>query len=348
MKKLFTYFSIALMGLVGVASCNKPAENHAEFESQPIRVHVSIPMTRATGVVAQSGRQDSSDEAKVNDLQVFVFNGNSLDGYGHATNALSVTVPCTSGSRDIIAVVNAADLSAITSKPALMQQVSTLVNDPDNFQMIGSKTETLQVDGMVTVPVDRFAARVVIRGIKNQMDNAAQAADFKILSVYLTNVAGDVDFAKSSSYAVSNWYNKRGYQAANNLGDFTYDAVNQVVASGATNSTAHFFYSMPNAAAAAVGGPWSPRAARLVIKCEIAGIVYDYPITLPALESNKSYEIELVTITRPGNVDNGEEPDDSHPEDIDEENPIVGFNQGFEITVNDWTVVPVQGGTITI
>ena len=67
--------------------------------------------------------------------------------------------------------------------------------------------------------------------------------------------------------------------------------------------------------------------------------MYDYPITLPALESNKSYEISLVTITRPGNPDDGNEPDND--DDIDEEKPVVGFDQGFEITVNPWTVVTI-------
>ena len=206
--------------------------------------------------------------------------------------------------------------------------------------MIGSKSETLQKDGNVKIAVDRLAARVVLKGIKNALTNATQAASFKVLSVYLTNVAGDVDFGHSSSYSVSKWYNRRGYQSANNLGNFTYDSVNKTIASGATNSDAHYFYSMPNGNAGAIGGPWTPRAARLVIKAEIAGVVYDYPILLPALESNKSYEISLVTITRLGNPDDGNEPNSD--DDIDEEKPIVGFDQGFEITVNPWTVVTVS------
>ena len=44
-------------------------------------------------------------------------------------------------------------------------------------------------------------------------------------------------------------------------------------------------------------------------------------------------------ITRLGNPDNGDEPNSD--DDIDEEKPIVGFDQGFEITVNPWTVVTI-------
>ena len=326
--------------LMGAAvSCSK-AGSPADFPAEKIRIVVDVegsgaPGTRVTGVTSNS----TSSEAKVNSLQIFVFNGEQPDGYGSSSGSLTATASCTAGTRDIWAVVNAPALTSVSSKSQLLATVSNLAAEISNFQMVGSKSETLQKDGNVKITVDRLAARVVLKGIKNALTNAAQAASFKVLSVYLTNVAGDVDFGHSSSYTVSKWYNRRGYQSANNLGSFTYDAVNKTIASGASDTEAHYFYSMPNANAAAVGGPWTPRAARLVIKAEIAGVVYDYPITLPALESNKSYEISLVTITRLGNPDDGNEPDND--DDIDEEKPVVGFDQGFEITVNPWTVVTI-------
>ena len=326
--------------LLGAAvSCSK-AGSPADFPAEKIRIVVDVegsgaPGTRVTGVTSNS----TSSEAKVNSLQIFVFNGEQLDGYGSSSGSLTATASCTAGTRDIWAVVNAPALTSVSSKSQLLATVSDLAAEISNFQMVGSKSETLQKDGNVKITVDRLAARVVLKGIKNALTNAAQAASFKVLSVYLTNVAGDVDFGHSSSYTVSKWYNRRGYQSANNLGSFTYDAVNKTVDSGASDTEAHYFYSMPNANAAAVGGPWTPRSARLVIKAEIAGTVYDYPITLPALESNKSYEISLVTITRLGNPDDGNEPNSN--DDIDEEKPVVGFEQGFEITVNPWTVVTI-------
>lgn len=353
MKKIlsFVFFAAAVLGLF---SCNKEeAGSRLASEGAPIRLEIQVAgsgeavATRATGIVSN----DENSEAKVNSLQVFVFNGNALDGYASA-NGKSVAVSCTSGQRDIYAVVNAPSLASVTSKSALLASVSRLAEEVSNFQMIGSKTEILQYDGTVTINVDRLAARVVVRGIKNALQNAAQAADFKLLAVYLTNVAGDVDYGMSGSYSVSRWYNQRGYQSANNLGSFTYDAIpaaSQALAAGATHSDAHFFYSMPNGNSAATGGPFTPRAARLVIKAEIAGTVYNYPIVLPVLQNNKSYEINMVNITRVGNIDDGREPDDARPDDVDEEQPVVGFEQNFSIIVNDWTVVLVDGsGEITI
>ena len=52
---------------------------------------------------------------------------------------------------------------------------------------------------------------------------------------------------------------------------------------------------------------------------------------MPALERNKSYEIELVKVTRPGSDD----------PDV----PVSFADATFEVNVIDWTVVPVTEGT---
>lgn len=339
MKK--SIFFAGLTAVLLLPACNKTLPAVSEL-SEPISLTVDVNdgPTRATGVTSNS----SSGEAKVNSLQVFVFNGDNLDGYKKSTGT-TTTVSCTAGVREIYAVVNAADLSAVVSKSALLSQVATLTADGANFLMIGSTSETLQKSSAVSVSVNRLAARVVLKGVKNSLTNNTLAADFKLKAVYLTNVAGDIDLGASPTYTVSHWYNQRGYQAGNNLGNFTYDAVNSAISAGGTHSTAHYFYAMPNAHDAAVGGPWSPRATKLVIQCVIGGITYDYPITLPALQSNYSYEIDLVTLTRPGNLDDGQEPDDNHPDDTDEEDPVVGFDQDFKITITPWHVVNVTEGT---
>lgn len=353
MKKAITL--AALAALMSVVACNKDASSHSPVNAQegsPIRLVVGVEgsgATKATGITSN----DSATEAKVNTLQVFVFNGDALDGYASVNGATTATVSCTSGSRDVYAVVNAPSLASVTSKAALLATVSNLENNVSNFQMIGHKTETLRHDGNVEVAVDRLAARVVIRGIKNSLENAAQAAAFKLVSVALTNVTGDVNYGLSADYEPLVWKNRRGYEATNSFGSFDYDAVNANIAANATNSDVHFFYSYPNRKNAIVGletgeTSYTGRRARLVIKAEIAGVLYNYPIELPALENNKSYEINLVNITRVGNLDNGHhDPDD--PDDDDEEKSVVGFEQGFQISVNDWTVVLVGGnGNITI
>lgn len=355
MKKI-SVTCLAVLALAGMVSCNKTVSVEPA-EKINVSIGISAPgLTRATGVSAQTGRNDSADEARVNTLDVFVFNGDVLDGHASATSQ-EVTVSCTAGERKIYAVVNNPAVSGITTLSGLMAVESVLaVSDgsPSNFQMIGHTTATLQAEGRVTVPVDRFAARVVIRKITNGFDNDAQAASFVLKSVYLTNVTGKVMY-DGSAPSVQTWYNRRGYEASNNLGSYTYDdiaAAAGTIAKGASYETAHYFYTMPNGYEAKVGlaageTAFTPRAVRLLIRAEIGGVLYDYPIAITGIQGNKSYEINELIITRLGNPDDGNhDPDD--PDDDDEEEPIVGFDQGFTVTVNDWTVELVQGGTITI
>ena len=349
MKKI----SVMLAGLALIAaSCNKNASSPSG-ESHPIRLVVRATgggETRATGVTSNS----EASEAKVNTLQVLVFNGNALDGYGSSTGSKTATVACTSGSRDIYALVNAPSMASVTSKGALLSSVANLSAEIDNFQMIGSTTETLQSDGSVSIHVGRLAARVVLKAIRNAHANTALSSQLRIESVYLTNAVGDVDYGMSPGYIPSVWYNRRGFETSNNLGAFTYDSVNETIAPNGTSTTAHYFYTMPNGFPGAAGlaegeTAFTPRAARLVVRAVIAGKLYNYPILLPTLESNKSYEINLLSITKNGNPDDGShDPDD--PDDTDEEDPVTGFEQGFQITVNDWTVVLVgdESGNVII
>lgn len=336
--KFTRIFLCVTAALAVLTACQKGADNNQPVPSSPTRIRLEVGLsdhfTKATGVSSNSAQ----GESKVNTLQVFVFNGDALDGY-RSSNSNTATVSCSAGERDIYCVVNVPDIS-VTSKTDLLAQVAQLSESPSSFGMIGHKSETLAVDGSVTVDVYRFAGRVVIKSIKNALENAAQADNFRLDAVYLTNVAGDVDFGKDSEYEVTQFYNRQGFEENNNLGSFTNDVIGNDLAANATYSTPHYFYTMPNAYNLAVGGEWTPRGCRLVIKATIDGVVNYYPIPMPVIEGCKSYEIDCVTITRPGNPEGSPDP---------EEGPIEGFDQGFEVNVIDWDLVLLgDNGNITI
>lgn len=290
--------------------------------------------TKATGIAG-----DETDEEKISNFQVFVFNGNNLDGYAKATGSTSLKISCTAGSREIYAVVNAyEDLSSIAKKSDLLKTISTLNNRKDCFEMIGNSIEEINEDNQqVTVNVNRFAARVKVKKVTNALSSAAlQKQSFSIKSMHLINVAGDVNYGLSDSYNVSKWYNMMCLESRNNLGTVSYDIPDAAVESGKSYTTAHYFYAYPNSKEYSSSITWSPRATMLVLKVYIGGVLYDYPITLPALESNKSYEIDEIKITRPGN------PDDGIEGGTDEMTPVEGHDCTFEIEVNPWAVVTVS------
>ena len=332
--------TVLLFVVISLLSCSK---HPSSLGAERIRISVGVrgaAQTKATGIVSNS----SSTEAKVNTLQVFVFNGDDRDGYAAVNGSTSLDVECSAGIREVCAIVNGADLSSVTTKSSLLNCVASLSGEVDNFVMEGHTLQTLKVNAGITIEVGRLAARVVLRGIRNGMGSTVQADAFHLDAVYLVNAAGDVDFGHTDGYAVSTWYNCKGYETSNSLLNVTYDSINADVPHDSTYDTAHFLYSMPNGNDPLVGGAWSPRRSLLVVHATVAGAGMYYPIVLPVLESNKSYEINLLTITRPGNP---------LSDDMGEEKPVEGIQQGFEIKVVDWTTVLVSGtgetdGNVTI
>ena len=194
--------------------------------------------------------------------------------------------------------------------------------------MIGKTNADLPSELPVNVEVDRIVSKVVLKTVNRAFTSAALAAlNFSIDEIFITNVAGDVNYGLTDNPV--DWYNKMDYSSE--LAMFTYDAPAASVVNEEAYSTQHTFYCYPNKAADSDATSWSPRRTRLVLKTTLGTDTYYYPVTLPELENNKSYELEL-TITRPGS-DNADVP--------------VSFEDcAFEITVKPWTVVAVTDGIV--
>ena len=319
----------AVAAVFGTMACKKdnvPSMNQGnanvpvDGERTELTVGIATGMTRSTTITAE-------DEVKVNNLQVFVFRGDALDAYGVADNASSVTVSCTKGDREVYAVVNAPDLKDIATKTDLLAAKSALTdNDESNFVMFGKTDATLPSELPVNVEVDRMVSKVVFKTVNRAFTSAALAAlDFSIDEIFITNVAGDVNYGLTDNPL--EWYNKMDYNSE--MAMFTHDAPAASVVNEEAYSTQHTFYCYPNKAADSDATSWSPRRTRLVLKTTLGTDTYYYPVTLPELENNKSYELEL-TITRPGS-DNADMP--------------VSFEDcAFSISVKPWTVITVTEG----
>ena len=328
MRKGFLMMA-AVAAVFGTMSCKKdnvPSMNHGnanvpvDGERTELTVGIATGMTKSTTITAE-------DEVKVNNLQVFVFRGDALDAYGVADNASTVTVSCTKGNREVYAVVNAPDLKDIATKTDLLAAKSALSdNDESNFVMIGKTNADLPSELPVNVEVDRIVSKVVLKTVNRAFTSAALAAlNFSIDEIFITNVAGDVNYGLTDNPV--DWYNKMDYNSE--MAMFTHDAPAASVVNEEAYSTQHTFYCYPNKAADSDATSWSPRRTRLVLKTTLGTDTYYYPVTLPELENNKSYELEL-TITRPGS----DSPD----------NPVSFADCTFSISVKPWTVITVSDG----
>ena len=305
------------------AQINEVPDPAQQQERYDLKVNVrsgDLVQTKSTTITA-------ANEIQVNTLQVFVFRGDALDAYASLSNVDELTVSCTAGERQVYALVNCPNLSAVSTKTALLATSSLLTaNSSSNFQMIGHQDGVdLPDDSPVTIDVHRLASRVVIKKISRAFTVSSLAAkSFTIDQIFLVNVAGDINYGETASPTV--WLNQRAYNTEQAI--FTYDAPAASLANNASYSTAHSFYAYPNPTASdSESTTWSPRHTRLVVKATLGTDVYYYPITLPVLESNKSYEIEELILTRPGS----DSPD----------KPVSFADCTFQINVTGWTTVDV-------
>ena len=323
-------FLAAVAATFCTVACNKNMDTQINEVPEPVqsqgRYDLTVNVRGGDLVQTKSTTITAANEVQVNNLQVFVFRGDALDAYASVNNEDELTLSCTAGERQVYALVNCPDLSAVSTKTALLATSSLLSqNSGTSFQMIGHQDGVdLPEDSPVTIDVHRLAARVVIKKITRAFTAAALAAKtFSIDQIFLINVAGDTNYGETAAPSV--WFNKQAY--ASEQAAFTYDAPAASLANNASYSTVHSFFAYPNASADSDAAVWSPRHTRLVVKATQGTDVYYYPITLPALESNKSYEIAELILTRPGSDD----PD----------KPVSIQECTFQINVLGWTTVAV-------
>ena len=316
-----------LIAAVCTVSCSKAQTEQADKLTENIndRTELTVGINRS---LTKSSTITDEDEVKVNTLQVFVFRGDALDAYASAESVSEVTLNCTNGERTVYALVNAPDISHISSKTALLATKTHLYNYTDyGFEMIGSKDVILPQTSTVTIDVTRIVSRVILKQVTRNFTSPALAdLEFKIDEVYLINVAGDTNYGLTDEPEA--WHNSKGYDGT--FPELTHDNSEANIVNGDYWPMNCRYYAYPNDSEDSTEEDWCPRRTRLVLKTTLGGKVYYYPVTLPELEPNKSYEIENLTITRPGS-DNPDKP--------------VTFQEAtFDINVLPWSVVPVTEG----
>ena len=325
--KRFLYLATSVIAVLCAISCSKnqigpiDESGYNLKDKTELAVGISRPVTKSSTIT-------DDDEVKVNTLQVFVFRGDALDAYASAENVSEVTLSCTNGERSVYALVNAPDMCHISSKTALLATKSTLSDYPEyGFEMIGHKDIILPQTSTVTIDVTRMVSRVILKQVTRNFTSSALAdLEFKIDEVYLLNVADDITYALTGTSEY--WINAGWYDGT--LPELTHDNTEANIVNGDYWPMNCRYYAYPNNSEDSTDESWCPRRTRLVLKTTLGGKVYYYPITLPELEPNKSYEIENLTITRPGS-DNPDKP--------------VTFQEAtFDINVLQWSVVPVTEG----
>lgn len=315
-----------------LAACTKTenAVKSADGIRGTAELSVSIPALTATKA---SGSVSESEENALRSVQVFVFTeSGNLETCKTATSG-QLDLSCTKGSKTVAALVNAAEVSDITTLAELRGKTTLLTgNSAGSFIMYGQKTVQVNAASVaVALEVQRFAAKVVINKITNRMSLAQyQSAPIEVTGIYLINVAGDA--AISGDAAPTLWLNKAKNEAG---ADCLYREKPSAlkVAYNSSDSDGHYFYCYPNPTVQDdARDAWSPRHTRLVVEAVIGGRTCYYPITLPAVNGNTIYTIGELTITRIGT-------------DTPDVETVMG-GASFTISVAPWKTEDVNSVTI--
>lgn len=326
--KLLSLLAFAAVPLI--SSCTKVLSSDFDpnkGEKYAVKVRVVRPSTKA--IVADPGQ-----DLNVNSLQVFAFLNGVLEEYGEAHDD-SLTISCTQGVRTFYALVNAPSLkNTVDTEDELLAVTSDLANSSlTSLEMIGSKEEDIsKTNKTVKIEVKRLASRIVVSKITKSFASASlQNQDFKVKRIYLVNASVKAKYGTSSTPV--QWCNKKQFDETL-LADykkFMIDTVNTKV--DTEYATAHTFYCYPNDTATDSNSndDFTPRFTRLVIEAELGSQICYYPINLPDLKSNTSYNISNIKITKPGSTS----PDE----------PVTEVNCEVTIVVKPWDNVSVTDGT---
>lgn len=316
--KIKIFFAAVLMTALACGCGQKM--NCPEFEpvdGDNVTLDVSVPLSSGTKVT------DVAGEATVNSLQVFVFRKDGVLEAEARDDANTLSLSCTTGPKDVYAVANAPRITGINTLNSLKSKVSALSeNSPTSFVMSGVKDVTLSGPTSVEIEVKRLVARVCIRKITNNFTlEQYRTGVVKIKGIYLLNVQSSFQYL--GDLPALTWTNLHSFNS-NAIPDLLYSGVmNTALNYGTPYETSNYFYCYPNPTAddtseAGTGA----RFTRLVVELDINGKSYYYPVSIPGIERNKSYEITELKITRLGAAS----PDE----------PVSSLTATFTLKVLDW------------
>lgn len=184
----------------------------------------------------------------------------------------------------------------------------------NRLPMFGDLTFTTSADASqeVVISVQRLVSRVRVGTVTNSMTAGQMAGrTFTLKKIYLTNIplngiiAGDSQLITSNKNWQYTVYNAMGLHSASTGTIEEYDeltlqdGINAVLAAGASHGSGYYFYTIPNVCTAAAdthASTWAVRCTRLVLECTLGSTTYYYPITIPAMSRNVSYNYNTITI----------------------------------------------------
>ncbi len=312
------------MAAAAIVACEKKEAKLPVDEGQTVTLEVKVPVERTKAL-------SDASESVVNNCQILVYSASSgvLETHEESGSS-SVTVTCTKGPKEIVALVNAPDMSSAVTYSQLQEARSLLEeNSMQSLVMEGSRTVDPDTAENVTVDVRRLVSKVRLVKVETAFEKEEYYdLGFKINSVYLINVAGDKKWLADAGGPAS-WYNKKGY-VSSACDALLYDAVSgqALTKEDKVYDTGHVFYCYPNPNDEdSFEEDFTPRPTRLVVEATIGEETYFYPVSLPELKRNTVYDVSI-SVKRPGVLDPN---DDIEKKDASVSINIIGWGDPVDV-----------------
>jgi hypothetical protein len=338
---------LAACGWILAAACQPVADRDAAQETGSMLVSVSgigLPATK-------SNTEPAGKDAYLHDVQVFIF---QLDGSLYRRETFPENVSSRSidgvkaGYYNLVAVANGPDLSAVKTRAELEQQAIALsLNDPERgFIMYGAAPGNVTVSSSsdtparVSIELRRFVSRVRLTTVQNKLPS--DCGSLKVEGVFLSNVLSAWTWLASADPTgyINHAGRKAGRSTSTSESDFivgsadaecpalTFRTLDRTVARSENPETIGIpLYAFPNKLTANedhFSGPTADAACTrmvLVVSYGSNAERWYYPVTIPSMERNTSYDVAFI-ISGPGTKDPNQR--------------VSNGNLDVEVSIGDW------------
>ena len=284
--------SFFVLAAVACCACSKGVVGSSDVKNEMVELSFRVPVaaSKVSGPVAEDA---------VESLQVFVFGEDGQVQSSGVADGNALTLTCSTGEKEIAAVVNASTLEGINNLSILKARMADFGDNAlGHFVMSGVESKNLEASGSVEIPVSRRVSKVSLASVtRSFVLEQHKTMDFELLSVFLTNVPEETGlFQALQSDALINEGESDMDVIKASYGDLLFDDLAAVsVAQGETADVGRFLYCYPNVLTDVT------RPAYLVLQTRLGDGVYYYSIELPQMEANKCYNVSL-TVTMPGSL----------------------------------------------
>lgn len=234
-------------------------------------------------------------ETAIHSLQVIVADSDGkIESCRELGDRASCDIPAKPGDKTVLAVANGPsfqDCISISQVLGTGIELTRWNSIADGFVMSGRKQCRVAVDSVSSLgmKLTRYVSRVRFASVTSRLP--AQYGKLTLTGVMLSNAAGNQTI--SGDEAVMTWHNAGGRADEGRMPAILGEKLDQDMRVNTSYALDTRMYCYPNATAT---------DTRAVLSVKIQGEDYYYPISIPHIERNTSYDITL-SIYHPGSTD---------------------------------------------